>query len=88
MNRQTQMINDRYEAMMFARSADDARRNARELVRLVLGDAASNQPLEQALRECCRELRPSDDPREQARYENAFVELGIWPNQGLHRVAA
>lgn len=88
MNRQTQLINDRYEAMMFARSAEDARRNARELVRLVLGDEVSNQPLEEALRTCCRQLRPSEDPREQARFESEFVELGIWPSQGQHRVAA
>ena len=88
MNRQSQMINDRYEAMMFAKSAEDARRNARELVRLVLGDDASNQPLEEALRECCRELRPSEDPREQVRFENEFVELGIWPTQSQHRAAA
>ena len=88
MNRQSQLINDRYEAMMFAKSADEARRNARELVRLVLGGEGLNQPLEAALRECCRELRPSDDPREQVRYENEFVELGIWPTPAQHRVAA
>lgn len=88
MNRQTQLTNERYEAMMFAKSAEEARRAARELVRMVLGDEAVNQPLEAALRECCRELRPSDDPREQARYENEFVELGLWPNPAQHRVAA
>lgn len=88
MNRQNQLINDRYEAMMFAKSAEDARGNARELARLVLGEKALNQPLETALRECCRELRPSDDPREQARYENEFVELGIWPAPAQHRAAA
>jgi len=82
------MINDRYEAMMFAKSAHDARRAARELVRVVLGDEASNGPLDEALRECCRELRPSEDPREQARFENEFVELGIWPNTAQHRIAA
>jgi hypothetical protein len=88
MNRQAQLINDRYEAMMFAKSAEDARRNAWELVRVVLGDEATKQPLEEALRECCRELRPSEDPREQARYENEFVELGIWPTPAQQRVAA
>jgi hypothetical protein len=88
MNRHTQLINDRYEAMMFAKSAEDARRNAWDLVRLVLGEEALKQPLEAALRECCRELRPSEDPREQARYENEFIELGIWPNPAQQRVAA
>ncbi len=88
MNRHTQMINDRYEGMMFAKSAEEARRSARELVRLVLGESALSQPLEDSLRECCRELRPSEDPREQARFENEFVELGIWPTPAQHRVAA
>jgi hypothetical protein len=82
------MINDRYEAMMFAKSAEEARRNARELVRLVLGEDAVSQSLADSLRECCRELRPSDDPREQARFENEFIELGIWPTPAQHRVAA
>ena len=38
-----------------------------------------NEPLEATLRECCRVLRPSVDPKEQARFEAEFVELGIWP---------
>jgi len=88
MNRQAQMINERYEAMMFAKSAQEARKSARELVRLVLGDEAVSLPLEEALRECCRELRPSDDPKEQLRFENEFVELGVWPSTTQHRVAA
>ena len=37
MNRHTQVINDRYEALMFARSSEQARTAARELVRVVLG---------------------------------------------------
>ncbi|MBV8550095.1 MAG: hypothetical protein JOY54_02265 [Acidobacteriaceae bacterium] len=88
MNRRTQTINERYEAMMFAKSAEEARKAARELVRVVLGDEAVKQPLGEALRECCRELRPSDDPREQARFENEFIELGIWPASNHQRVAA
>ena len=88
MNRQAQLVNDRYEAMMFAKSAEDARRNARELARMVLGDEASKLPLEEALRECCRELRPSEDPREQVRFENEFVDLGIWPAPAQQRAAA
>jgi len=65
--------------MMFARTPQEARKAAHELVRMVLGDASS-RPLEEALRETCRRLRPSDDPREQGRFEAEFVELGIWPN--------
>lgn len=80
MNRTTQLINDRYDALMFAKSPGTARKAARELVRVLLGDSALERPLEQALRECCRRLRPSQDPKEQARFEAEFVELAIWPN--------
>jgi hypothetical protein len=66
--------------MMFAKSPDAARKAARELVRVVLGDDAVKQPLEESLRECCRRMRPANDPREQARYEAEFIEMGIWPN--------
>lgn len=87
MNRNAQFIHDRYEALMFAKSPESARQAARELVRVVLGDEALDRPLEAALRECCSKLRPSSDPREQARFETEFVELGIWPN-GAQRMAA
>ncbi|HLH01425.1 MAG TPA: hypothetical protein VKX25_01545 [Bryobacteraceae bacterium] len=87
MNRRTQMINDRYEAMMFAKSAEQARASARELIRVVLGDEAAQKPLEEALRECCRVMRPSHDPREQQRFEEEFIELGIWPNSGQQMAA-
>jgi hypothetical protein len=80
MNRNAQLINERYDALMFAKSPEAARRAARELARVVLGEDAVGLPLEEALRECCRELRPSQDPKEQARFEAEFVELGIWPN--------
>jgi hypothetical protein len=80
MNRLTQMINDRYDALMFAKSPETARKAARELVRIVLGDEALDRPLEQSLRETCRRLRPSQDAKEQARFEAEFIELGIWPN--------
>ena len=63
MNRHSELINERYEAMMFAKDAEVGRKAARALVRLVLGDEALNQPLEEALRETCRKLRPSTDPR-------------------------
>jgi len=87
MNRRIQMINDRYEAMMFAKTAEQAREAARELVRVVLGDEATEKPLADALRECCRLMRPSQDPREQQRFEQEFIELGIWPNSS-QRMAA
>ena len=88
MNRHTQMINDRYEALMFAKSADQARVAARELIRVVLGEDAAHKPLEEAVRECCRQLRPSADPREQQRFEAEFVELAIWPGSAQNRIAA
>ncbi len=87
MNKHIQLINDRYEALMFAKTPEAARKAGRELVRTVLGDEALERPLEQALRECCRRLRPSADPKEQARFETEFLELAFWPNEP-QRVAA
>lgn len=87
MNKRTQLINDRYEALMFAKNPEAARRAARELVKTVVGEEGLEQPLEQALRECCRVLRPSQDPREQSRFEAEFLELAFWPNEA-QRVAA
>jgi len=87
MNRRTQMINDRYETLMFAKTSEQARTAARDLIRVVLGEQALERPLEQAMRECCRVMRPSVDPREQQRFEAEFVELAIWPNSG-HSLAA
>jgi hypothetical protein len=87
MNRNSQLINERYEAMMFAKSPEGARRAARELVRFVLGDAIAERSLEDGLREVCRRIRPSDDPREQSRFETEFVELGIWAD-GSQKMAA
>jgi hypothetical protein len=80
MNRENALINDRYEAMMFAKSPEAARKAARDLVRVLLGEEALRLPLQEGLRECCRRLRPADDPREQARFEAEFIEMGIWPN--------
>lgn len=82
MNRRIQMINDRYETLMFAKTPEQARDSARELIRVVLGEEALHKPLEEALRECCRVMRPSQDPREQQRFEAEFIELGIWPGSG------
>ncbi len=88
MNRNIQLINERYDALMFAKSPEAARRAGRELVRMVLGDEATAKPLEQALRDCCRQLRPSQDPKEQARFEAEFIELAIWPNSSAQKAAA
>lgn len=87
MNRNSQFINDRYDALMFAKSPQAARRAGRELVKAVLGEEALAHPFEEALRDCCRRLRPSEDPREQARFEAEFIELAIWPNSA-QKVAA
>lgn len=87
MNKRIQLINERYEALMFAKNPEAARKAARELVRTVIGDEGLQRPLEQALRECCRVLRPSHDPKEQARFEDEFLELAFWPNEA-QRVAA
>lgn len=87
MNRHKQLVHDRYEALMFAKSPEAGRKAARDLVQIVLGDEAVLMPLEEALRECCRKLRPSKDPREQARFEAEFIEMGLWPD-GSQRIAA
>jgi hypothetical protein len=79
MNRRNQIINDHYEALMFAKTAEQARAAAQELIKLILGEDALQKPFEEALRECCRVLRPSEDPREQQRFEAEFVELAMWP---------
>lgn len=79
MNRYTELVNARYEDMMFAKSVEEARKAAHRLVRVVLGENYQAASLEDALRETCRKLRPSLDPREQSRFETEFIELGIWP---------
>jgi hypothetical protein len=84
---QKPMIDAQYEALMFAKSAGAAREAAVGLVRILLGEEAADGPLEPALRECCRILRPAKDPREQLRFEEEFVELAIWPRTS-HRMAA
>jgi hypothetical protein len=88
MNREIALVNDRYEAMMFAKSPEAARKAARELVRVVLGDEAARRPLEESLRECCRRLRPAEDPKEQVRFEAEFVEMGLWPDASQKLAAA
>lgn len=87
MTRAEQQIHDRYEALMFAKTPEAGRKAARDLVEAVLGEEGHKLSLEEALRECCRRIRPSRDPREQLRFENEFVEMGVWPG-GSQRIAA
>ena len=87
MTRADQHVQDRYDALMFAKTQDSARTYANELVQLVLGERASQLSLQEALRETCRVMRPSSDPREQQRFENEFIELAVWP-QNSHSMAA
>ena len=87
MSRRKSLIDSQYEALLFAKSAEAAREAAVELIRIVLGEEALSRPLEQALRECCRTLRPAKDAQEQSRFEEEFLELAIWPGTS-HRAAA
>jgi hypothetical protein len=79
MTRHAQVVDACYDRLLFAKTAAQARAAASDLVVLVLGDTAVDLSLEEALRECCREMRPASDPIEQARFEAEFVEMGIWP---------
>lgn len=88
MDKNAQLINARYDALMFANTPEVARRAARELVRVVLGDEAVDTPLEESLRAVCRKIRPSNDPREQARFEAEFIELAVAPTSSSHPMAA
>ncbi len=80
MTRAAQQVQDRYDALMFAKGPEVAKKTALELVQLVLGEEANELSLQEALRETCRRMRPSADPREQLRFENEFIELAIWPD--------
>ena len=87
MSRRNSSIDSHYEALLFAKSAEAAREAAIELIRIVLGEDAVARPLEDALRHCCRVLRPAKDPREQLRFEEEFLELAIRPGRS-HKIAA
>ena len=87
MPRRNASIDTHYEALLFAKSAEAAREAAVELIRIVLGEDAAARPLEGALRDCCRVLRPAKDPREELRFEQEFLELAIWPGAS-HKIAA
>ena len=55
---------------------------------LVLGEEALSQPLEDTLRAVCRRLRPAEDAREQARFEEEFIELVTAPTSASRTIAA
>ena len=89
MTRAEQKIQNLYDALMFAKSNQAARKAGYALVQNVLGEEAAGLSFEEALRRTCRRIRPSQDPREQQRFENEFLELALAPTGGNpHRVAA
>jgi len=45
MNRRTEIINDHYEALMFAKTSEQARAAAHKLINIVLGEEAVQKPL-------------------------------------------
>jgi hypothetical protein len=72
-------IDSRYDALMFAKSPQEAQKAAEQLVITVLGERARELSLREALRECCRVLRPAQDPKDESRFEEEFIELAFWP---------
>jgi hypothetical protein len=86
MDRNEELISKRYDALMFARTAEEAKRAARLLADAVLGEEGLALPLERAMKEVCRKLRPASDPRDQARFEAEFLELVFTPTNGLSSV--
>jgi hypothetical protein len=87
MSKMSELIENRYDALMFAKSPDDARGAAVELVRAVLGEEATKRSLRDTLKECCRILRPAADPKDQVRFEDEFVELAFWPGKSAQMAA-
>lgn len=83
MDRNEEIITKRYDALMFARTPREAKRAARLLAHAVLGEEGIGLPLERAMKEVCRKLRPASDPRDQARFEAEFLELVYAPTNGL-----
>lgn len=79
MDRNEEMISKRYDALMFARNPQEAKRAARLLADAVLGEEGLGLPLERAMKEVCRKLRPAADARDQARFEAEFLELVFAP---------
>lgn len=87
MTKMSESIENRYDALMFAKSPDDARAAAVELVRAVLGEEATKRSLRDTLKECCRVLRPATEAKDQARFEDEFVELAFWPGKSAQMAA-
>jgi hypothetical protein len=83
MDRNEELISKRYDALMFARNTDEATRAARLLAETVLGEQGLGLPLERAMKEVCRKIRPASDPRDQARFETEFLELVFAPTNGV-----
>lgn len=88
MTREAQLIQQRYDALMFAKSQDEARKAAHALAQAVLGEDAGGLSLQESLRRTCQKIRPSADPREQQRFENEFIELATAPTGCSHTIAA
>lgn len=87
MTRELQLIQERYDALMFAKSPEQAHEAAWTLARTVLGGEADELSLEEAMRRCCRKIRPAADPRDEPRFETEFIELALGVFD-LHRAAA
>jgi hypothetical protein len=87
MDRNEELINTRYDALMFARTPEIARKAAKALIEAVLGEAADGMSLERGLREVCRKIRPASETRDQERFEMEFIELALAPT-GLQGVSA
>jgi hypothetical protein len=82
MDRNEELVSKRYDALMFARTPDQAKRAARLLADAVLGEEGLGLTLEKAMKEVCRRIRPASDPRDQARFDAEFLELVFTPTNG------
>jgi hypothetical protein len=80
MDRNEELISKRYDALMFARNPQEAKRAARLLADAVLGEEGLGLPLERAMKEVCRKIRPASDAKDQARFEAEFLELVFAPS--------
>jgi hypothetical protein len=87
MDRNEELISKRYDALMFARTPEEAKRAARLLADAVLGEEGVALPLERAMKEVCRKIRPASDPRDQARFEAEFLELAFAPAPGAAAIS-
>lgn len=89
MDRNEELINRRYDALMFARNPEEAKRSARLLADAVLGEEGLGMSLERAMKEVCRRIRPAADSRDQARFEAEFLEFVFAPTgEGVVQISA